>query len=86
MESQHSQVSLFSGSDAGSSLELFSQPPPPTDSAISTSASAASCSAELTNSSKSNHGDTSSQPPMVSYRAMLCAMIDNCYLISAGWW
>lgn len=66
MESQLSQVSLFSGSDAGSSLELFSQPPPQADSVISVST--ASCVAtDFSGSVKLDCGDNSSQPPVVSW-------------------
>lgn len=62
VESQHSQVSLFSGSEAGSSLDLFSQPPNQADNIIASGSAANYMSASCI---KSSHGDYPLQPCMV---------------------
>ena len=48
-ESQHSQISLFSGSEAGSSLELFSQPPNQAETAASCTSTDFSCDHDAEN-------------------------------------
>lgn len=67
LESQHSQASLFSGSEVPSSLELFSQPPNQAESITKPSGSAASensvCS---TGAIKPTYVDTTSQLPEVT--------------------
>ncbi len=61
MESQHSQASLFSGSEAANSLELFSQPLNQGDNVTGSSASVGI---------SGNHSDSLSQPPLDMVRRM----------------
>lgn len=76
VESQHSQVSLFSGSEAPSSLELFSQPPNQDEIITAGNGSTVSrISTDVSGAMKSNHASIPPQYPTVTIDYIFCAHV-----------